>query len=293
MIAVLILVFALVGLGAASFVVLPLFRARRGTSIAWLAVASGLGVMAVGLGIYAALGQPRLALKALTGPTQTDYPGLIAALARRMPDRPGDLQGWTLLGRGYLSLGNAAQAEKAFARAIDVAKAQSGGRAPPDLLSSYGQALAEENGGVTKEAEAAFREAVAEDPNDFMSRYYIGLGQAGRGDKNGALETWEAVLAEAPSDIPWRGELVDQVAALKAQTGGGAPNPAAMVAQLASRLDANPNDLQGWLRLINAYKVLGQADKAKEALTRARTVFSNQPQAQAALAEMAKEAALD
>src|SRR5215471_3536198 len=113
MVVVLILIFALVGLAAASFVVLPLFRGGKDKPVAWLAVASGLSVMAVGLGVYAGLGQPKLALSSLTGPSQTDYPSLIAALARRMPDRPGDLQGWTLLGRGYLTLGNVGQAEKA------------------------------------------------------------------------------------------------------------------------------------------------------------------------------------
>jgi cytochrome c-type biogenesis protein CcmH len=292
MIAVLILIFALVGLAAASFVVLPLFRARREKTAAWLSVAAGLSVMAVGLGAYAALGQPVLALKSLTGPTQTDYPALIAALARRMPDRPGDLQGWTLLGRGYLALGNAAQAEKAFARAIDVAKAQDG-RAPAELLSSYAQALAEESGGVTKEAEAAFRQAVDEDPSDLLSRYFLGLALKERGDKAGALKMWQAVLADAPPDTPWRRDLINEMAALTAESGGGAPNPMAMVAQLASRLDANPNDINGWVMLIKAYRVLGQADKAKEALAKARTVFANQADARAMLEQAAKENALD
>jgi cytochrome c-type biogenesis protein CcmH len=292
MVVVLILIFALVGLAAASFVVLPLFRGGRDKAVAWLAVASGLSVMVVGLGVYAGLGQPKLALSTLTGPSQTDYPSLIAALARRMPDRPGDLQGWTLLGRGYLTLGNMGQAEKAFARAIDVAKAQDG-RAPPELLSAYGQALSEASGGVTKEAEAAFREAAEEDPNDLISRYFIGLAQKERGDKDGALKTWQAVLAAAPPDAQWRQGLVNEMASLTAESGGGAPNPMAMVAQLASRLDANPNDLNGWMMLIRAYKVLGQADKAKEALTKARSVFANQADAQTALTQEAKEIALD
>jgi cytochrome c-type biogenesis protein CcmH len=66
-----------------------------------------------------------------------------------------------------------------------------------------------------------------------------------------------------------------------------------MVAQLASRLDANPNDLEGWLRLIRAYSVLGETEKAAVALSRARSVFANQPQAEAALAQAAKENTLN
>src|SRR5205814_8969779 len=140
----------------------------------------------------------------------------------------------------YLTVGNAAQAEKAFARAVDAQKTQQGA-ASPQLLSSYGEAITEAAGQVSKEAEAVFRQALEEDPRDLVSRYYLGLAFAARGDKNGALQYWESLLADAPPNIPWRGALVDQVAALKASAGGAAPNPQAMVQQLAARLQASPN----------------------------------------------------
>jgi cytochrome c-type biogenesis protein CcmH len=119
------------------------------------------------------------------------------------------------------------------------------------------------------------------------------LALASRGDKAGALQLWEGVLADAPPDTPWRGALVDQLASLKAESGGAAPNPMAMVAQLAQRLETNPNDLDGWLRLIRAYAVLGDKPKAVAALTRARTVFASQAPAQAALAKAAEDNALN
>ncbi|MSO76663.1 MAG: c-type cytochrome biogenesis protein CcmI [Alphaproteobacteria bacterium] len=46
-----------------------------------------------------------------------------------------------------------------------------------------------------------------------------------------------------------------------------------MVERLASRLEENPNDAAGWLRLGRAYGVLGENDKAREALGRASTLF--------------------
>jgi cytochrome c-type biogenesis protein CcmH len=296
MIAVLILIFGLVALAAAAFVVLPVLRAKPATGdgnrLSWMAIGGGLVTMAVGLSVYAALGHPALALSTLTGPSKTDYQSLIATLARRMPSRPGDIEGWTLLGRGYMTLGDSSQAEKALARAVQAAKAENGA-APPQLLSSYGEAMAESAGQVTKEAEAVFREALSEDPRDLMSRYYVGLAMATRGDKENALQLWEQVLADAPPDTPWRGALVDQVAALRAQSGGAAPNPMAMVQQLATRLETNPNDLEGWLRLIRAYSVLGDKPKATAALTKARGVFADQAPAQAALAKEAQELALN
>ena len=87
--------------------------------------------------------------------------------------------------------------------------------------------------------------------------------------------------------------MVNQMALLKAQSGGAAPNPMAMVAQLANRLEANPDDLNGWLMLIRAYSVLGDKEKAGAAIAKARAFFVNDAQAQAALSQAAKDNALN
>ena len=50
-----------------------------------------------------------------------------------------------------------------------------------------------------------------------------------------------------------------------------------MVDRLASRLHENGADLDGWLRLLRAYKVLGENAKAKEAVSEARAAFANEP----------------
>jgi cytochrome c-type biogenesis protein CcmH len=298
MMAVLILIFVAVALAASAFVVLPLVRRSRDDAARrpLLAVGAGLGVAAVGLIFYYFLGEPQLALSYLQGPSTNNYPQLIATLAREMRERPGDIQGWMLLGRGYMAVGNPPEAMKAYKQAVNLSKERLGD-APPGLLSSYGEALAQASNGVTKEAEDIFRAVLEQDPGDFMARYYIGVAQSGRGDRAGALQMWESVLADAPPDAEWRSALVNQIALLRAQMinggAGGAPNPQAMVAQLASRLDANPDDLNGWLMLIRAYSVLGEKEKAAAALTKARTVFANQTQAQDALAQAAKENALN
>ena len=43
-----------------------------------------------------------------------------------------------------------------------------------------------------------------------------------------------------------------------------------MVDRLAGRLKQDGNDVEGWLRLVRAYMVLGDRDKAKSALVEAR-----------------------
>ena len=42
-----------------------------------------------------------------------------------------------------------------------------------------------------------------------------------------------------------------------------------MVDRLAAKMEANPNDLEGWSRLANAYRVLGETDKAQAAQRKA------------------------
>jgi len=52
-----------------------------------------------------------------------------------------------------------------------------------------------------------------------------------------------------------------------------------MVAGLADRLEADGSDLDGWLRLMRAYKVLGKSGEAKQAAASARENFRDNPNA--------------
>jgi cytochrome c-type biogenesis protein CcmH len=50
-----------------------------------------------------------------------------------------------------------------------------------------------------------------------------------------------------------------------------------MVASLDDKLQANPEDAEGWARLIRSYMVLGRPADAKAALARARTALAGKP----------------
>jgi cytochrome c-type biogenesis protein CcmH len=52
-----------------------------------------------------------------------------------------------------------------------------------------------------------------------------------------------------------------------------------MVDQLATRLEAEPADADGWLRLARAYLVLGESGKAGEALAAAEKQIAALPEA--------------
>lgn len=64
-----------------------------------------------------------------------------------------------------------------------------------------------------------------------------------------------------------------------------------MVAGLAARLEANPDDVQGWTRLIRARMVLGQLDQARLDLARAQSQFAQQPEALARFDQLAAQLA--
>jgi cytochrome c-type biogenesis protein CcmH len=261
---------------AAAFVAAwPAWRAR-GTALlprALLAAAIATFVIGVGGGAYLVLGRPELAERALRTPESRGVRGLIAELARRIRDRPNDVTGWMLLGRGYLTLNDPQQAAIAFRHASQIATPQQ----MPELLSSWGEALTLAAGAVTPDAEAAFRSALARDPKDFAARFYLGQAYAERRDTAQALAMWRGLLADAPAHAPWRAELVDRIAALQGRP-GAVVDIYAMVAGLAARLHAQPNDPPGWEHLVRAYTVLGEPAKARSALENARAALRDRPQ---------------
>jgi cytochrome c-type biogenesis protein CcmH len=62
-----------------------------------------------------------------------------------------------------------------------------------------------------------------------------------------------------------------------------------MVSTLADRLQKQPQDEEGWLRLIRSRLVLGEEKAAREALSQALAVFSDDGPAGARIAAAAKE----
>lgn len=58
-----------------------------------------------------------------------------------------------------------------------------------------------------------------------------------------------------------------------------------MVARLAAKVEANPEDLEGWLRLARSYKTLGRYPDAAKAYARARPLVEKDPESLASYAE--------
>jgi cytochrome c-type biogenesis protein CcmH len=292
------IVLAVLALIAALFAAVPVWR-MGGTkkARALLAGAVVLFVAGIGAGVYLVVGQPRLALREAEGLASRDPNSLAPMLIKRVRQNPDDEQAWVYLARIYLTAGDAGQAAGAFGRAVLAARKH--GRETPDLDSAYGEMLVQAAGGeVVPGAVSAFSAALAADPKSAPARYYLGMAAAQKGDRATAQRYWQGLLDEIPANAPLHSELVDRLASIGAAPpavagAGGAPDINAMVEGLAARLKARPDDPQGWLRLIRAYSVLGETDKAKAALAAARKSVGADRTVKAALDSEAAELKLE
>jgi cytochrome c-type biogenesis protein CcmH len=288
---ILALVLALMAIGFAGFGLWRGWDRKK----ALLLGAIALFLLGVGGGTYVMVGAPGLALRAAQGENVKDVRGLVPMLIQRVRKEPRDWQAWIYLGRAYFTVNDYADAAKAYGRGIAVMRSAHMAAGPEE--SMYGQLLVAINGGqVSQEAQTAFINALRANPRDPAARFYLGDALAAQGNRDGALQMWQSLLAEVPETSPIHQKLVDRIALLTAsglKPGGGAPDPRAMVAGLAARLAQNPDDPAGWQRLIKAYTVLGETDKAKEALATARKTFAGKPELLTPLDAEAKDLKLD
>ena len=158
---------------AVCFAVWPLYKNGNGFS-PLVGVAIVL-VVALSAGLYNYQGSP--AQPSSGGNTQNTGDA-VAALAQRLESNPNDLNGWKMLGRSYMAVGNYPGAVRAFEQAVDLESAQDA-----QSLVSLGEArLAASGAGVSGEIAALFESALAIDPNNPQGLFYGGIGAFNRND---------------------------------------------------------------------------------------------------------------
>ncbi|MEO8301506.1 MAG: tetratricopeptide repeat protein [Rhizomicrobium sp.] len=283
--------FALVAALAVAFAAAPLFGIGQKKTRAAVLAAAAIFIIGIGGGTYYILGRPHLAQREANGLNTRDVSGLIPFLIQRVRQYPGDARAWRYLGDAYMAAKDPRDAAKAFAKVIELT-----GLGDATLDAAYGEALVMmSQGAVPPEAEKAFAAALSADPTSTPARFYLGLAKAERKDNAGAIALWQSLMADIPVTSPLHQILVDRIAILTSQAAGpgGAPNPRAMVDMLAARLKADPNDALGWVRLMRAYTVLGETQKAKQALISARKAFADNKDAQTAFTTAAKALKLE
>lgn len=184
-----------------------------------------------------------------------------------------------------------------------------------------------DNGRVTDEAKRALEQLLKLEPGHIQARFWLAFGKEQEGQFADAAAAYEKLMADAPADAEWRPMLQERIAAVRTEMGpgnGSSQSPVAappakpeagpttadisaaerlspterqamidgMVSGLAARLEKDGRDVEGWGKLIRALTVLGRKDEAQAALGRARQSLADEPQALAALADLAKSLGL-
>ncbi|TDT72694.1 cytochrome c-type biogenesis protein CcmH [Litoreibacter halocynthiae] len=217
----------------------------------------------------------------------------------------GPSEGWMLLGQTYSRMGRFVDAANAFNTVAKRPEANSA------VFSMMAEALInEEQGVVTPRAEAAIDSAINLDPANPAAIFYKATALSQRGELRKAHDLLVARLDNADGFHPWMQSFLAEANRIGVEIGKAplsmasfAPMPTdlgptgedianaqdmteedrqafirSMVDRLATRLEDEPNDLDGWMRLGNAFSVLGDTSSAVNAFERAETLLLNVPE---------------
>jgi cytochrome c-type biogenesis protein CcmH len=200
----------LAALGSALYIARPLWRegARRGGAIA-LAVA----IVAGSAAFYAWSSRWEWpAVDAATTPT-----AMVGQLARRLEREPGDVEGWLMLGRSQIALGQYPLAVRAFQRADRL----EGGRNAEAVLGIAEALMSQADSRMDERTGRLFERALELAPDSGRALFFAAIAAQNRGENALAIGRFDRLLAlQPPPEV--RSIIEAQVAALR----DGAPRAA-------------------------------------------------------------------
>lgn len=253
---------------------------------------------------------------------------LVSKVERHLATSPEDGNGWNVLAPVYFRLGRFADAELAYRNAIRIL-----GPDPERMNGLGETVVMRSDGIVTDDAQMAFQAALKLDPNNPRADFYLALALEQSGRRAEALAAFQDIAKASPPTAPWMplvnqhiaansaGVPLANVPAQAADTGpaSAAANPAApgnpsaddianaqqmtegergemirgMVASLDARLKEDPNNFEGWMRLVRSYAMLKDMDRAEAALKDGLKAFPAAGSEGQQLIAMGKELGLD
>ncbi|NTF31274.1 c-type cytochrome biogenesis protein CcmI [Rhizobium skierniewicense] len=257
----------------------------------------------MGLCLYLYMGTPNMPDMPLA--SRLEKPGndmnlMIARAERHLAQNPADGAGWDVLAPIYFKTMRLGNAEMAYRNAIRLE-----GENASRLTGLAETLIAANEGVVVDDARTALEDAEKMSPGNPRVRFYLALSleQAGKTDE--ARQAFVTLLKDSPEGAPWiplvQAHLqntggADMAAAPTRQAPGGPSGPsgpsaedvaaasnmssedrqamvAGMVESLDARLKENPDNFEGWMRLVRSYAMLKNDEKAKQALADGLKVF--------------------
>jgi len=286
-----------------------------------VALVALIGLPAIATGLYLHWGSPTIPSAPLAArldlpPEQRSVEGMVAQVEAHLERNPNDGRGWEVIAPVYMRMDRFNDAVRARGNALRLLGPTA------DREADLGEALvAAGNSIVTADAKSAFERALKIDPDHLKAQYFIGLSAEQDGRPEEAARIWREMLERSPADAPFRPLVVQSLARVdkgeapkglaepvRPQPGPNAEDMAAaqqltpeqrtqmvrgMVDRLAERLKTDGHDFDGWLRLVRAYVVIGEADKAQAALASARSAAGSDDGKRKRLDDLAKTLGLD
>ncbi|MDE2227425.1 MAG: c-type cytochrome biogenesis protein CcmI [Alphaproteobacteria bacterium] len=184
---------------------------RRGLAAILAAVAAAFGFTA-----YLALGSPGLpdlpfANRMAPEAREAVIQNMVTGLAAKLQTSPNDVQGWLMLGRSYVVLGESDKAADAYEHAR---------RLKPDdptiALAEAGALLAgrKVDDPVPTQAVELLKSVAARQPDQPMVLWFLGLAAAQQRDFVQARDYWHHLLQVMPADAPERDTVTAALAAI-------------------------------------------------------------------------------
>jgi len=271
-------------------------------------------------------GTPDAPLEARIENPGEDVDLLVAKVERHLATSPDDGTGWNVLAPVYFRVGRYADAELAYRNAIRILGPDA------ERMNGLGETLVLRNDGiVTDDAQMAFQAALKLEPNNPRADFYLALALEQSGRRAEALAAFQDIAKASPPTAPWMPLVNQHIAANSAgmplanppaetAAAGTTPaNPAApgnpsaedianaqamseadrgemirgMVASLDARLKEDPNNFEGWMRLVRSYAMLKDKEKAEAALQDGLKAFPAAGAEGQQLLAMARELGLD
>ena len=286
----------LVAVAAAIYVARPVMRGASAprARIAGPIVAVAIGALA--FGVYALNGEPAVQGRPYAAvaerlmdadPRTLSVPEQEVRLREMIRRDPDDADAMVRLGALLSAAERHLEAVAMLERAVRTAPT-------PQALSALGQGLVMLNEGeITAEARRAFEAAHEQAPGP-PPAFFLAQAAYEAGDREEAFRRWSDLLARLDAEDPYRRIVATRAADLLSRPSAGpiaggesgegeapvAPfadmteaDAEAMIAgmmdRLETRLEADPDDVPGWLTLTRARLLSGDREAAEAALARA------------------------
>jgi cytochrome c-type biogenesis protein CcmH len=192
-----------------------------------LAAAVIAGILVAGpLAFYRIAGMPDAADPEFRAAASGDMRGMVAELERRLQANPDAADGWLLLGRSKMALGDLAGAVAALEKAlkVDSTTPELAAQIRVDLADAIAQGSPTRLEGRPWEL---IQDALRRDPGHQKALALAGAYRVTQDDAAGALRYWEALLAQLAPGSSQHEQIGGFVADLKAgrRPGTGTPQP--------------------------------------------------------------------